>query len=89
MISCDNPPVLELRRDVPVVVAAELGEHTEYLLLDADRKKVLQLLLPRLQLALAELGELDDALHVEDNSGLVSKVTGTNQALREQLRTKL
>ena len=44
---------------------------------------------PLVPLTRPELGKLDDALHVEDNSGLVSKVTGTNQALREQLRTKL
>ena len=66
-------------------MTAELGEHTEDLLLDTDRKKVLQLLLARLQLSLPQLGELDDALHVENDSRLVSKVPRTSQALREQL----
>ena len=36
-----------------------------------------------------ELGKLDDALHVEDNGWLVSKVPRRSQALGQQLCTKL
>ena len=44
---------------------------------------------PLVPLTRPELGKPDDALHVQDNSGLVAKVTRTSQALREQLLTKL
>ena len=62
-------------------MAAELGEHIEYLLLDADGEKFLQLPLPGLQLALAELSKLDDALHVEGERHLLHELPGAVKEL--------
>ena len=72
-------------------MAAELGEHIEYLLLDADGEKFLQLPLPGLQLTLAELGELDDTLHAEGERHLVRELPGAElpEELDSQIRSSI